>query len=378
MASDGAGDDGVEAGKALRVAVVGTGFGCRAHVPALRAAGFDVVALVGQDPERTAERAAASGVAVATTSFTDALDLGLDAVSISSPPATHAPLTRQAVAAGCHLLVEKPFTMDAAEARELLALAEGAGLVNLIAHEFRFAAPNVLGARLLADGAVGDPRLATFISWLTYVADPKLPMPDWWFDKEVFGGWLGAAGVHTLDQIRTWLGDARQVRASLSVVSDRPATVADDTFDLELTMASGCRVLLQQTAASWGMPPGVTAVAGPAGTMWVDKKTVWLADRDGSRAVDLPADLARTLPGTDEDDADGSLAELGIELLPFVGLTRHFRDRILGVADGGGGRAADGPAAATFADGVAVMEIVDAAFASAEAGGAAVPVGQQA
>ncbi|HVX23453.1 MAG TPA: Gfo/Idh/MocA family oxidoreductase [Acidimicrobiales bacterium] len=351
------------------MAVVGTGFGCRAHVPALRAAGFDVVALVGQDPERTADRAAASGVPVATTSFTDALDLGLDAVSISSPPATHAPLTRQAVAAGCHLLVEKPFTLDAAEARELLALADGAGLVHLVAHEFRFAAPNLLGARLLADGAVGDPRLATFVSWMPYVPDPQVPSPAWWFDKEVFGGWLGAAGVHTLDQIRTWLGDVTHVRATLSVISDRPATVADDTFDIELTMASGCRVVLQQTAAAWGFPPAITAVAGPSGTLWVDGGRVWVADRAGSRAVDLPDDVAAALPAAGDDDPDGSLAALGVELLPFVGLTRHFRDRILGTAPAGG------PQAATFADGVAVMEVVDAAFASAAAGGATMPVG---
>jgi predicted dehydrogenase len=47
---------------APRVAVVGTGFGARVHVPALRAAGFEVVALVGTDPDRTARRAARAGV----------------------------------------------------------------------------------------------------------------------------------------------------------------------------------------------------------------------------------------------------------------------------------------------------------------------------
>ena len=48
---------------APRVAVVGTGFGSRIHVPALRAAGFDVVVLVGTDAERTARRAERAGVA---------------------------------------------------------------------------------------------------------------------------------------------------------------------------------------------------------------------------------------------------------------------------------------------------------------------------
>jgi predicted dehydrogenase len=46
----------------IGVAVVGTGFGCLTHVPALRNAGFDVVALVGRDPDRTAQRAELFGV----------------------------------------------------------------------------------------------------------------------------------------------------------------------------------------------------------------------------------------------------------------------------------------------------------------------------
>lgn len=351
----------------LRVAVVGTGFGARAHVPALRAAGFDVVALVGHDPERTTQRAVASDVPVATTVFEEALAMDLDAVAIASPPATHAPLARQAIAAGCHLLVEKPFTMDAAEARDLLDRAEKANLVHLIAHEFRFAPSNALGARLLAQGIVGEPELATFVSWIPYMPDPEVPTPAWLWEKAEFGGWLGAAGVHTLDQLRTWLGEASRVRAWLSVVSERDKTVAEDTFELELTMASGCRVVIQQTAAAWGMLPGMTAVAGPRATLWVDHGTVKVSDRSGTREVGLPDDLARALPAGSPEGVDD--VTVGIELLPFVGLTRHFRDLITGRP------VPDEPRGATFADGVAVMRIVDAAFASAAAGGEPVEIG---
>ena len=81
--------------------VVGTGFGCRVHVPALRAAGFDVVALVGRDGARTARRAERSGVPHACDSLADALALpGVDAVTIATPPATHAALAIEAAHAG--------------------------------------------------------------------------------------------------------------------------------------------------------------------------------------------------------------------------------------------------------------------------------------
>src|SRR5438046_8925160 len=72
----------------LGAAVVGTGFGARVHVPALRAAGFDVVALVGRDAERTARRANRVGVEQACTTLHEALALpGVDAVTIGATPA---------------------------------------------------------------------------------------------------------------------------------------------------------------------------------------------------------------------------------------------------------------------------------------------------
>ena len=58
----------------LRAAVVGTSFGARIHVPALREAGFEVVALVGTNPERTARRIERLGIAHACTSLAGALD----------------------------------------------------------------------------------------------------------------------------------------------------------------------------------------------------------------------------------------------------------------------------------------------------------------
>ena len=88
------------------VVVFGTGFGCVTHVRALRAAGFDVVALVGQDPDKTAARAAMFDIPVALTSLQDALALdGVDAVTIATPPHTHAAIALAAIAAGKHLIL---------------------------------------------------------------------------------------------------------------------------------------------------------------------------------------------------------------------------------------------------------------------------------
>jgi predicted dehydrogenase len=110
--------------QAFGAAVVGTAFGARVHVPALRAAGFNVVALVGTDVERTARRAARVGVEHACTSLHEALALPrVDVVTIAAPPASHASLALEALEAGRHVICEKPFTLDAAEAATVLAAA---------------------------------------------------------------------------------------------------------------------------------------------------------------------------------------------------------------------------------------------------------------
>ena len=107
--------------------MVGTSFGARIHVPALRRAGFEVAALVGRDAERTRRRAERLGAGRPCTSLAEALAEGVDAVSVAAPPAAHASLAGEALDAGCHVLVEKPFTLDVAEAEHLVTAAAAAG-----------------------------------------------------------------------------------------------------------------------------------------------------------------------------------------------------------------------------------------------------------
>jgi predicted dehydrogenase len=181
-----------------RAVVCGTGFGCRVHVPALRAAGFEVVALVGADAERTQRRAERVAVAHACTSLDDALALGgVAAVTIATPPHTHARLAIAAAAAGVHVLCEKPFALDAAEAAAMLRAAEVAGVTHLVGHEFRWAPERAAVGRAIADGRIGRPRMATLAQIVPLIADPAQRMPGWWFDLRLGGGWLGASSTRS-------------------------------------------------------------------------------------------------------------------------------------------------------------------------------------
>ena len=98
--------------------VVGTGFGARVHVPALRAAGFDVRALVGRDAN--GPRGAPSAWASSTRAPrwpTRWHSTAWSAVTIAAPPDAHAALAIEACDAGRHVICEKPFALDAARPR---------------------------------------------------------------------------------------------------------------------------------------------------------------------------------------------------------------------------------------------------------------------
>jgi predicted dehydrogenase len=344
----------------LRAAVVGTSFGARIHVPAFRSAGFEVVALVGQDPTRTARRAQRLGIDHACTSLADALDVGVDAVSIAGPPATHAGLAAQAIEAGCHVLCEKPFTLDAPEAQHLVRAADDADVVGYLGHEFRWSPEQALIEWALESGLIGTPKLMLGASFLSMLR--SFPMADWWYDPAAGGGWFGASGSHRIDALCQWFGEVEAVSAGLPAVSD-PALAVDDSFDMRCVMRSGVDVSLMQSAAAIGPAFSTNRIVGTGGTLWSEADGVRIADADNpeGRRLDPPDFLA--LPDV-EDLAVGPLADMTrTELPPYIMLTRAFRRAIEGEPPG------PGPRPATFADGLACMQVVDAVRQSAAAGG---------
>lgn len=356
-----------EAGEGPGAVVVGTGFGSRVHVPALRAAGFTVEALVGTDPERTARRAARLEVPRAVTSLDDALAIPrVAAVTIAAPPHTHARLAITALRAGKHVVCEKPFALDIAEAAAMLEEAEAAGVTHLVGHEFRWATDRAVLGRAISEGLIGEPRFASFVQYTPLVADVDAAMPPWWFEPGAGGGWLGASGSHVIDQVRTWLGEFESLSATLNQVSARESAV-EDSFTVRFRLASGVEGVLQQTAGAWGAPFGMTRVAGTAGTLWIDGDGVWLADRLGAEQVPVPPELE--LPSVDVPPGDSRHRFTHLELGPYTRLCEVLRAGV------DGRPIASSVPVPTFADGFECMKVLDAIRASATAGGEIVRLG---
>lgn len=182
-----------------RVGVVGAGFIGPVHVEALRRIGAEVVGLVGSSPAGGREAAARIGVP-AVGSLDELLAMpGLTSVHVATPNHLHAPMVRQVLAAGKHVVCEKPLAMNAAEGEELWRLAEAAGVVHAVNFNFRFYPLCQQARAMVRAGELG----ALYQIHGGYLQDWLLKETDWnWRLEPALGGEPRAVadiGSHWLD-----------------------------------------------------------------------------------------------------------------------------------------------------------------------------------
>jgi predicted dehydrogenase len=186
----------------IKAAVVGTGFIGVVHVEALRRLGVEVTGVVGSTPERAAEKARAAALPPPYPSFEAMLaDPAVDVVHLTTPNHLHHAQVRDALAAGKHVICEKPLAMNSEETGELLKLAEESGLVHAVNFNIRFYAQNQAARARVHAGEIGDVRLVSG----GYLQDWLLLDTDWnWRLDPAAGGSLravGDIGSHWLDLV---------------------------------------------------------------------------------------------------------------------------------------------------------------------------------
>ncbi|MGL3149162.1 Gfo/Idh/MocA family protein [Microbacterium sp. A82] len=201
---------------ALRVAIIGTGFMGRMHAHAWRTAPrfFDLpvtptaTLLVGSNAARTALAAAEFGIPESSDDWRSAIARDdIDIVDICTPGHTHAEIALAALAAGKHVLCEKPLANDVAEAEQMAEAAAAAtrrGVFSMCGFSYRRTPALALAKQLIDTGRLGEIRhvRAQYLQdWLT---SPDAPF-TWRLDRERAGsGTLGDIGAHSIDTAQ-WL-----------------------------------------------------------------------------------------------------------------------------------------------------------------------------
>ncbi len=340
----------------MRVGIIGASFAQTAYLPALRhVPGAEVVAVASARLASAQRAASAFGVPHAYDDWRQMLAAhAFDLVCIATPTVQHAPQTLAAIAAGAHVLCEKPTAMNATEAARMLAAAEAAGRLHMIDHELRFNPNRARIAALIAEGTLGEIRHVTIAAIGNSWNDPaSRPKGDWWSLSDQGGGRLGANGSHQVDLLRWWLGEVAWVTGAAPVVvparrdtasGDAWTATADDLAYFTAEMASGAVAQVIMSGVAARNLGNVTQICGSAGTITLsnDDERLWLARAGlGFEEITEP-DPNAALPGVNP----------GIWNVSVVALLQE-----LAAAIREGRRPARG---ATFVDGLANQRVLDA------------------
>jgi predicted dehydrogenase len=247
----------------IKAAVVGTGFIGVVHVEALRRLGVEVTGIVGSTPERAAEKARAAALPEPYPSFEAMLeDPAVDVVHLTTPNHLHYPQVRDTLAAGKHVVCEKPLAMTSEETGELLRLAEGSGLVHAVNFNIRYYAQNQEARARVQAGEIGDVRLISG----GYLQDWLLLDTDWnWRLDPAAGGSLravGDIGSHWLDlvtyisgrhveavmaDLTTFIGVRKQPTGPVETFS---GAAAGETVDTPMETEDTAGILLRLTGGA--------------------------------------------------------------------------------------------------------------------------------
>ncbi len=351
----------------LRVGVIGTSWWADLeHLPGLRArSDVDLVSLCGRDPERLAALAAKYRVADTFTDWREMISRGgLDVLVIATPNALHHPQAMAALAVGLHVICEKPLAMNAAQAREMAARAEEAGLETLTFFTHRAVGAAAHVRRLVGEGFLGLPLHVSAMYFSQSHLRPGKPLAWRMVRAESGTGVLGDIGSHLVDLVRWWLGDFSRVAGQWRTVTRERSggtADADEACSFLAQLACGAQAVFQASKLAAGRDNYQRVeLYGSEGTLiyeaepgfdatWEGRVYAGRADSHGISPIPLPRDLAAGLD-TPDDQAGRNEAH------------RRLTDPFFAAIRGGGEVSPD------FHDGAAVQAVLDAVAESAERG----------
>ncbi len=356
----------------IRVGVIGTGhIADMVHVPSLKLC-----------PDLCDVFAVASRLEAAARTFAKRWDIprvhpnwralladpDVDAVVVCPPSDLTAAVAGAAIAAGKHILCEKPLGLNFAEARDLLAAVERTGLVHMVAFTFRFVPALRYLKRLVGEGHFGEIRHWRLSYFTDFMLDPAAPAA--WRNQRAHGGSgiLADMASHGIDFARYLLGDIAAVCAvSRLYVRERPSPTGTGMVPVDAEDA--CAFTVEFRNGAIGTFDFNRAVAGRGGRGRQNYQSIEVHGTGGAAVYELtqPFELQFSLGPAMTRTQQWVRAEVPLDLRKYPGSPRNPRadDPLLGYKLDQGvaflralrGETQDYP---TFRDGAEAQRVVDA------------------
>ncbi len=313
------------------VGVIGTGWGTAIQAPSfIRTPGCKVVGIASSRRERAEAAARQLSIPFATDDYRALLARDdVDLVCVTTPPYLHHEMTMAALAAGKHVLCEKPMAVDRWQAWEMERRVRETGRIGLIDFMMRFVPARAYMKELIAGGYLGVPYWVHATHFLGFhgLAMDDVPY-DWVARKKYSGGMLGRMGCHFIDAFRWWFGEVTGLYAELDTrAKTRPLpdgsgvreADSDDSIWCSMKLDNGAMATLVVSTAVRHGPGARIEAYGSDGTLVLENEGPLLGARKGdARLTELPVPVRLLSPAEKEDR----------RLRAFVPLARRVVDAV--------------------------------------------------
>jgi len=274
----------------MKGALIGCGFFARNQLHAWRDIdGVEIVALCDRDAGRLNDAGDQFGI---ERRYSDAgemfADGGFDFVDIATTAPSHRPLVEMAAEAGVHIICQKPFAENMADARAMVAAAEAAGKVLMVHENFRWQSAVRAAIDALRSGAIGTPffgRVSFRSGYDVYAGQPYLAEGKRFIIEDL--------GIHILDIARALFGEVSTITASTKRVN--PKINGEDVATMLLAHQGGVTSLVDCSYASRRdpetFPETLLEIDGTEGTLRLDagyRLTIQSGGKSETRDVSPP------------------------------------------------------------------------------------------
>lgn len=256
--------------KQVKVAILGAGFIADIHVESYKrfVPEADIVAVYTRNEGKAKAFADQHQIARYFSSIDELLqNTDIDVVDICLPNFLHRDATLKAAAAGKHIIIEKPLAVTLAEADEMIAACEKAGVKLMYAEELCFAPKYERARKLVEEGAVGE------IYMLKQAEKHSGPHSDWFYDVEKSGGGvLMDMGCHGIAWFRWMLKNnkAISVTASMKTVLHKEKTKGEDNSIVIIEFENGVTGVVENSWAKQGGMDDRSEIHGLDGVVYAD------------------------------------------------------------------------------------------------------------
>ena len=323
----------------MKVGIVGVGFMGTTHAVGWAATSARIAGFAAETQQEASTLAEQYGTKVYPD--LDAMLADVDVVDICSPTHLHYEMILKAVAAGKHIICEKPLARTTKQAQEIVSACRKAGVHLFVAHVVRYFPEYALAQAEVSNGKIGKPAV---IRLHRGSYRPKKQAGNWFLDETKSGGILMDLMIHDYDYARWIAGEVETVSARR--VTERHPNAPVDYGLAILSHRSGA---LSHIAGAWAYPPPTfrthIEIAGDRGLIEFDS--------DGTAPIQ---NLILKSGGSDAPDV--GLPSSPVSESPY---TTQIKEFYAALVDGKTARVSPD-------DGLAAVQIAEAAIQSARIG----------